>query len=164
MLALLPPQQYYLQIHDAGYTLSSDGNACTFSSPASTRGVAKLYTLAHRTSLLYVGIATQPMSSRLTYGFRAKGKGGYYGYKWKNLRHELKLSVWTARMGDAPASLRDLETVEAEVAFLCRHRSGQWPQYQHEIHFYPSAEHHRLGASLVYEHAVGEASQETPSK
>lgn len=105
--------------------------------------------------LLYVGIAQQPMSSRLKNGFRAKGKDGYYGYKWKGLRHSLQLSVWTAfSSNNQRASLREMETVEAEVAFLCRQLSGQWPQYQHEIHFYPSDQTHRETAQTIYAHAT----------
>lgn len=158
MFFLLSPQEYTLQLHEGGsYALAANGVPCTFQAPASTRGIAKLYTLAYESALLYVGIATQPMSSRLTYGFRAKGKGGYYGYKWKGLRHALRLNVWTARLGETSASLRELETVEAEVAFLCRQQSGQWPQYQHEIHFYPSSEQHRNAADRVYRHAISEA-------
>ena len=94
------------------------------------------------------------MSSRLSYGFRATGKNGYHGYKWKGLRHALKLSVWTAKSQSGLATLRDMETIEAEVAFLCRQASGQWPQYQHEIHFYPSSSLHREAAKAIYEHAV----------
>ena len=48
-------------------------------------------------------------------------------------------------------------TVEAEVAFLCRQESGQWPEYQHEIHFYPSVKRHRTAAKTVYERATREA-------
>ena len=158
MLSLMQPQQYQIQLDEAGgYALTSLEAQCRFQPPASTRGIAKLYTLSYDTILVYVGIATQPMSSRLTYGFRANGKSGYYGYKWKVLRHALKLNVWTARGVNGLASLRELETVEAEVAFLCRQQSGQWPQFQHEIHFYPSSEHHREAAKQIYQRAVGEA-------
>jgi hypothetical protein len=158
MLRLASPQQYTIQLHDGGYKLSSNGVQCKFEAPASTRGVAKLYTLSRNRSLVYVGIAKQPMSSRLNHGFKANGKGGYHGYKWKLLRDPLKLSVWTAQGAETGATIRELEIVEAEVAFLCRQQSGQWPEYQHEIHFYPSAERHHTAAKTVYEHAVGEAS------
>src|ERR1700709_2548584 len=90
------PQDFDLLLaSDGTHTLSSNGDKCKFSAPASIRGIAKLYTLSSETKLLYVGVAEQPMSSRLSYGFRASGEGGYYGYKWKNLRHSLRLSVWT---------------------------------------------------------------------
>jgi hypothetical protein len=159
MLQLAGPQEFTIQLRDEGpYLLQSAGSPCKFQAPASTRGVAKLYTLSDGPILMYVGIAEQPMSARLGYGFRANGKGGYHGYKWKGLRHALKLTVWTGSTPTAQATLRELETVEAEVAFLCRQASGQWPQYQHEIHFYPSTEHHRAAAQVVYMRAIaGEA-------
>jgi hypothetical protein len=155
MLALNAHQEYSLQpIDGGGYTLSQLGRRCTFSAPASTKGVAKLYTVSHEATLLYVGITQQRIGTRLKYGFRAEGKSGYHGYKWKLLRHEIRLDIWTARLLDGSAKLRDLETVEAEVAFLCRQQSGHWPKFQHEIHFYQSNEHHRAAAKTVYEHAV----------
>jgi hypothetical protein len=154
-MKLRSPQTYSLELLDGGpYRLFSEGVACKFSKPASTEKHPKLYTLAAGGKLLYVGIASQSMSSRLSSGFRAKGKGGYHGYKWKTLRHRLALSVWTADREDKPATLRDLETIEAEVAFLCRQQSEQWPEYQHEIHFYSSLPVHREAAKEIYSHAI----------
>ncbi|WP_186007491.1 hypothetical protein [Pseudomonas kilonensis] len=154
-MKLRAPQAYHLELFDEGpYRLSLDGVKSTFSKPASTHQHPKLYTLSADGKLLYVGIASQPMSSRLSFGFRAKGKGGYHGYKWKNLRHRLALSIWTAEHEGTPTTLRDLETVEAEVAFLCRQQSGQWPEFQHEIHFYPSFCVHREAAQEIYAHAI----------
>ncbi|MBA1147844.1 hypothetical protein H0Z60_12380 [Ectothiorhodospiraceae bacterium WFHF3C12] len=125
-----------------------------FSRPASTRGVAKLYTLSANRQLLYVGIAQQPMASRLNYGFKANGKGGYYGYKWKHLAQVLGLTIWTASSNGDYVAIRELETIEAEVAFLCRKNSGQWPEFQNEIHFFPSFEVHRRAAEQIYYHAT----------
>lgn len=152
---LLAAQVYHLELLDDGlYRLFSNGSVCTFSKPASTKKHPKLYTLSAAGNLLYVGVSSQPMSSRLSFGFRAKGKGGYHGYKWKNLRHRLTLSIWTGEYQGNIATLRDLETVEAEVAFLCRQNSGQWPEFQHEIHFYSSLLRHREAAQEIYLHAI----------
>ncbi|MFI3156413.1 MAG: hypothetical protein QX199_09655 [Methylococcaceae bacterium] len=154
-MTLNEPQNYWIELLDEGaYRLSSESGVCSFSKPATVRGVAKLYTLSDGESLIYVGIAQQPMSSRLNFGFKANGKSGYHGYKWKKLQQKLRLSIWTASNEGAYATLRELETVEAEVAFLCRHKSGQWPMYQHEIHFYPSEAHHRNVAEKIYNHAI----------
>lgn len=154
-MQLNSPQNYTIRLlSDAGYKLLQDREKAKFSKPASTRGVAKLYTLSNACKLLYVGIAQQPMAGRLNFGFKANGKGGYHGYKWKHLTHDLQLTVWTASSGGNYVELREMETVEAEVAFLCRHLSGQWPEYQHEIHFYPSTNAHREAAKRIYEHAV----------
>jgi hypothetical protein len=104
----------------------------------------------------YVGVAQQPMSARLSNGFKANGKGGYHGYKWKFLDTTLKLSIWTAKLHGAYAPLREFETIEAEVAYLCRERAGQWPTHQHEIHFYPSEAWHREIAARIYDHAIAD--------
>ena len=154
-MQLNSPQNYTIRLlPDAGYELLQDREKAKFAKPASIRGVAKLYALSNAGKLLYVGIAKQPMAERLSFGFKAKGKGGHHGYKWKHLTHEIQLIVWTASSGGNYVELREMETVEAEVAFLCRHLSGQWPEYQHEIHFYPSTNVHRAAAKRIYEHAV----------
>jgi hypothetical protein len=154
-MKLRPPQTYAIEMPEEGpYRLFNEGKACKFSEPASTGKHPKLYTLSVEGKLIYVGIASQPMSSRLSFGFRASGKGGYHGYKWKLLRHRIVLCVWTAEHEGKSVELRELETVEAEVAFLCRQQSGQWPAYQHEIHFYPSLPLHREAALQIYGHAI----------
>lgn len=153
------PLDFDLALSGGAYSLSSESKPAKFAAPASTRGIAKLYTVSNEFSLLYVGIAQQPMSARLSYGLRATGKSGYHGYKWKVHEGVLRLAVWTASDAKGYASLRELETVEAEVAFLCRHISGQWPLNQHEIHFYPSNAWHREAARQIYEHSVRHAAK-----
>lgn len=149
------PQDYIIELVDGGrYRLCTNGGICTFSRPSTIRGLAKLYTLSDAGALIYVGIAEQSMSRRLNFGFKATGRGGYHGYKWKGLKQRLALSVWTAQVNGQPACLREMETVEAEVAFCCRQQSGQWPAYQHEIHFYPSLPEHRTAAHRIYDHAL----------
>ncbi len=156
-MRLNDPSDFDLALSGGKYKLSCESGPAKFSAPISTRGIAKLYTVSSDSSLLYVGIAQQPMSSRLSYGLRATGKSGYHGYKWKSHEGVLRLTIWTASDSDGYASLRELETIEAEVAFLCRHLSGQWPLNQHEIHFYPSGAWHREAAQRIYGHAVGHA-------
>lgn len=148
------PADFDLSVTGGKYQLRCCDRPAKFNVPASTRGIAKLYTLSDGKSLLYVGIAQQPMSSRLSYGFRANGKSGYYGYKWKVYEGTLQLSVWTAKSDSNYVPLRELETIEAEVAFLCRQQSGQWPAHQHEIHFYRSEPWHRDAAATIYDHAI----------
>lgn len=152
-MRLSTPQTYLLERPEgAAYSVFVGDQKCNFSRPASVGKLPKLYTLSFNCSLIYVGVASQSMSARLALGFRASGKGGYHGYKWKELRQRLTLNVWTAEEDGKSATLRDLEIIEAEVAFICRHVSGQWPSHQHEIHFYPSSEKHRQAASLIYSH------------
>lgn len=151
------PQQFEMALSDGWYRLSRASLACKFAAPASTRGIAKLYTISSDDSLLYVGVAQQPMAARLSNGFKANGQGGYHGYKWKFLESTLTLTVWTAKLHGVYASIRELETVEAEVAYICRSKAGQWPTHQHEIHFYPSEERHRDAALHIYNYAVGKS-------
>jgi hypothetical protein len=154
-MLLNEPQDYGIELSEGGrYCLYREAGVCKFSGPSTLRGLAKLYTLSDAGVLFYVGIAQRPMASRLNLGFKASGKGGYHGYKWKGLKQRLALSVWTANIDGKPALLRELETVEAEVAFRCREQARQWPPYQHEIHFYQSAPEHRVAAQRIYEHAL----------
>ena len=154
---LEPPQDYGLTLAEGWYGLSKDAAKCSFSGPATKRGVAKLYTISCDNSLLYVGIAKQPMAGRLRHGFLANGVGGYHGYKWKFLETCLKLTIWTCKLDGRYAPLHVMETLEAEVAFLCRQASGQWPTHQTEIHFSPSEDWHRDAARRIYSHATGNA-------
>lgn len=153
-MRLNDPSDFDLAMTGGTYRLCFGEGPAKFTAPASTRGIAKLYTISDDKLLVYVGTAQQPMSARLRSGFRADGKSGYYGYKWKGHEGTLRLSVWTAQVGDSFASLRELETIEAEVVFLCRKRSGRWPTHQHEIHFYPSDQCHHEAAYRIYSHAV----------
>jgi len=111
----------------------------------------KLYIVARRGRPIYVGITNQPIRARLRLGWTADGTHGYYGYAF---RHHLKaadLFVWFHPQVRGKAPIRDLETVEAEVAYLVRKR-GQWPAFQTEIHFYPSRATHRRAAQSVVAH------------
>jgi hypothetical protein len=78
------------------------------------------------------------MASRINMGLKAKGKGGYHGYKWKTLKSPLRLVVWAFPEQSKPF-LRLLETIEAEFAFLIRKDTGRWPLSQTEIHFYQAS-------------------------
>ena len=111
----------------------------------------KLYVVVSRGRIIYVGITNQPMRARLRLGWTATGKGGYYGYAFRHHLKRATLLVWfhTRRAGEAP--MRDLETIEAEVAYLVRRR-GQWPTFQTEIHFHrSSAAHRKVARSVVAE-------------
>ena len=88
------------------------------------------------------------MNSRLQFGAKAVGKGGYYGYAWRHDIPRVNLDIWCHE--DAPAENRalDMETVEAEVVYLIR-SNGQWPKYQTEIHFHQSDPRHREAAAAI---------------
>jgi hypothetical protein len=112
-----------------------------FSKPA-TLVCPKLYVITQSQDIHYVGVTNRPMSSRINLGLKAKGIGGYHGYKWKGIKLPLRLRVWSFPDKTNKAFLRELETVEAEFAFLVRKDTGQWPLSQTEIHFYQATPAH----------------------
>ena len=120
--------------------------------PDSSNKLPKLYVVKNSHEIYYVGITTQKIRERLRQGFNAKGEHGYYGYKWKNQSGKLVLSIWVLENIEPDEAYRDLETIEAEIVFLCRLHSNQWPESQHEIHFHKSEEFHRKCAQQIYEH------------
>ncbi|MDR6819580.1 hypothetical protein J2X76_004772 [Neorhizobium sp. 2083] len=114
----------------------------------------KLYIFSRDGVPIYVGATVRSMSSRLATGWTAEGKGGYYGYGFRHEGSAVDLDVWydsdpVKLREDGKRSGSDIETVEAEVVYLLRHRTGQWPAYQTEIHFYQSNADHRESAERI---------------
>jgi len=139
---LTGPERYELTLTPSAYTL--DRKFCGF---ACKKKIPKLYVVAVEGEVVYVGVTRQPMSNRLRYGFKAKGKGGYYGYAWRNKHTRVSLYVWAARE-DVTSSV--LETIEAEVVFLARKSTGAWPDCQTEIHFHRASTKHKEAAAVVW--------------
>ena len=152
-MKLSNPQKYELELLGSGtYKVKGKNGEEQFSVPASSKATPKLYVVNDCEVIHYVGITRQSMATRLRQGFNAKGKHGYSGYKWKNLSGKLVLSIWVLENIEPDEAYRDLETIEAEIVFLCRLHSNQWPESQHEIHFHKSEEFHRKCAQQIYEH------------
>jgi hypothetical protein len=112
------------------------------------RKIPKLYVVVASGQAVYIGVTRQSMSNRFRYGFNAKGKHGYHGYAWRHKHKEASIYVWAAQKN--AGSLLDVETVEAEVVFLVRKLTGQWPACQTEIHFHPSSQVHRDAAIAMW--------------
>ena len=108
----------------------------------------KLYLVSCGGELHYVGITNRPMSARISVGLKAERKNGYYGYAWKQIRKPLILHVicWSGK-GNLQ---KNIEAIEAEIAFLCRTITGDWPLSQTEIHFRPLNASHKKLAFKVY--------------
>ena len=119
----------------------------TFVPPASIGKRPKLYVISKGARLLYVGFTTQPMADRLRQGLTANGGHGYSGYPWRRRKQTLSLTIWY--LDGANATPTNLEAIEAEVVFLYRHESGQWPEEQTEIHFHPSNNRHQQFAKRI---------------
>ncbi len=149
-------QVYRLQLLSrAAYQATRVGHSRIGFHPPLTRPCPKLYVVVRGAQFHYVGITNRPMAARLNLGLKAKGKGGYHGYKWKHIRDPLGLLVWAFEHKSGAAFLRELETVEAEVAFLVRQTTGQWPLSQTEIHFYQPTSAHLQAAKDILQGAHG---------
>ena len=144
------PQIYRLLLQaGSGYQATRVGETrAGFHFPL-TRPCPKLYVVVRQTEFHYVGITNRPMAARINLGLKAKGKGGYHGYKWKHIREPLGLLVWAFENEKGASFLRELETVEAEVAFLVRHTTARWPLSQTEIHFYHATPAHLQAAQGI---------------
>jgi len=132
---------------DRSYSVTSSDGINHFVKP-DTRSGQKLYLVGLNGSLHYVGITNSPMSARINMGLKAEGKNGYHGYKWKSIRTPLTLDVLC--FSGKGAVRKSLEAVEAEIAFLCRKNTGEWPISQTEIHFRPPNEKHKKLAQKIY--------------
>ena len=106
-----------------------------FVAPDTKSGIQKLYVVKDSRDICYVGITSQPMSSRLRIGFIDEGHYGYHGYKWKDKIKQAELLVWTF----SHRTKDSVEAIEGELVYLIRNRTGRWPKYQMEIHFHPDA-------------------------
>jgi hypothetical protein len=110
-----------------------------FTGWATKSKVEKLYIVKADGEFCYVGITSMAMATRLRCGFKPKGGSGYYGYAWQHLKR-VDLYVWRGEQRGRSGkrrnlSRRQIEAVEAELAYIIRNRTGRWPRYQTEIHF-----------------------------
>lgn len=141
------PDEYQVTIQDRTAKVTSMDGAAHFTAPATAKGKPKLYVASKSGRLLYVGVTTRSMSTRLHGGLTADGSHGYHGYSWGRENHRICLQIWYLNGHDATTA--DLETIEAETVFLYRQQSGQWPEAQTEIHFHPSNDRHRKCAKQI---------------
>ena len=95
--------------------------------------------------ILYVGVTVQSISSRLRIGMKATGKGGYHGYMWREKNDTLRLYIWWSK----ELKPKDMESIEAEVAYLYRKETGRRPADQSEIHFHETNRYHRESAKAI---------------
>ena len=120
--------RYQLIVHnDRTYSITSPQGKKHFVSPDTVSG-QKLYLVGLNGSLHYVGITNTSMSARINMELKAKGKSSYHGYRWKSIRKPLTLDVlcWDGK----GANRNSLEAIEAEIAYLCRKDTGEWPKSQ----------------------------------
>jgi hypothetical protein len=118
-----------------------DGKQVHFSSPLTKNKGPKIYVIKIDGEVVYIGYTSQSINSRLKSGLKAKGKNGYYGYKWKNETDEVELLVFVFERTLSGDTKNDkpiiafVEAIEAELVYKFRSQNGEWPKYQNEIHF-----------------------------
>lgn len=117
-----------------------------FVHPATARKLPKIYAVTRGKDVIYVGYTTQPTATRLRQGLVASGEHGYYGYAWKDWG-QVGLTVWF--FPGEPAER--IEAIEAELVYLIRHRTGQWPEAQTEIHFHRVSADDKRRAEVLFE-------------
>lgn len=117
-----------------------------FEKPVTESRLYKIYLVRDKLSVVYVGVTSQSIATRLRYGLSPKGKNGYHGYKWKHLNKvDLFIFCFNKR------NTEEIETIEAEIVYLIRNRTESWPKYQTEIHFHNLTKKEKKAARLIYE-------------
>jgi hypothetical protein len=118
-----------------------NGKHVNLTAPLTKNKVPKIYVIKIAGQVVYIGYTSQSINSRLKSGLKAKGKNGYYGYKWKNETDEVELLVFVFERtltGDTKHDkpiIAFVEAIEAELVYQFRSQNGEWPKYQNEIHF-----------------------------
>lgn len=143
------PVRFRIEVVGDSFAIADAGGGSKFRGDAASR-CPKLYVIsdAEEEVPLYIGATIQPMRTRLRQGWAANGATGYYGYPWRTSASRLFLDIFHLLGCSKDDWKRELETVEAEVAFLVR-EAGQWPVGQTEIHFFPSRDWHREAAREI---------------
>jgi len=148
------PERYQVTCLEREFVIADPEGGRNFRGAAATPG-PKLYILSGSEMIpLYIGATKQRMRTRLRQGWNATGATGYYGYQWRRATEPLNLDIFCLLDCRSESWTRELETVEAEVAFLVR-AAGQWPVGQTEIHFFPSGDWHREAASEIAKNYSG---------
>jgi len=146
-MKLVGPERYEMTLTRKRFTISTPSGVQELSSRAQARR-PKLYVVARGRRPVYVGITNQPIRARLRLGWSADGSHGYYGYAFRRHLKAASVFIWFHPRVAGKKAIRELETIEAEVAYIVR-KQGQWPAFQTEIHFYPSRAAHRRAARAV---------------
>ena len=132
------------QIHSISHL--SEGNILSVIPRELKKGKRKLYVVTENSKIVYVGVTILSLSTRINYGFRANGKKGYHGYKWKVLS---KVTMFVFVFENL--TIQEIENIEAELVYNVREKTGKWPDFQNEIHFNNLYDKGRSVALRIYE-------------
>jgi hypothetical protein len=123
--------------------ISRDNNPCKNFKKPETESKPKIYIIKADNSLIYIGKTNQPIASRLRQGLSPKKFTGYHGYKWKTNK-KIKIVCITLEIYDNI----ELESIEAELVYNYRNRTGSWPLSQTEIHFHNNKKAKKISKEL----------------
>lgn len=144
------PYTYKISVkEDGGYAVLHEEGYNKFKDPV-TKSYPKIYVFTHDRKIIYVGKTSTPIATRIRLGFKAKGKGGYWGYKWRHKLASAQLHIWCLISTDEDTAINALECVEAELVYMQRNKCGQWPEFQTEIHFHQTSKDHRKMAKGIF--------------
>ena len=141
------PDEYKLICSSNSFEVQSPNKTNKFSGKA-TSSIPKIYVIVNKSKPIYVGSTVQSIRNRLRAGYKATGEHGYRGYPWKGKVKNVGLDIWYINGVKEKKWKVEMETIESEVVFLIREHFN-WPQYQTEIHFHKSTEHHRRLARKI---------------
>jgi hypothetical protein len=116
---------------------------------SANKAVPKIYILKYKEKIIYVGITKMPLSNRFRYGLSASGLGGYHGYAWKQLaarKESDPINLYIYLFGSEEWT----EAIEAEIVYLIRYKTGNWPEHQTEIHFHQTTKAEKSMAEKIY--------------
>ena len=95
------PEEYKIAITPEAYKVECRKGTSKFSGLSCRLKMPKLYIVSVDRVPIYVGITTQRMSTRLSYGWKAVGKNGYWGYAFRRTHQvaDLASAVALSRSG-----------------------------------------------------------------
>ena len=146
MKSIIEKETYKIKITDSAIVPTEPNK---YNAHANNGKCFKIYIVKNGNRFLYVGMAKQSIRSRFAGSFRAFLKkqengvseySGYSGYKWidefQKSKEELDLIVvpFNDKISENDKSF--IEAIEAEIVYLIRNKTNQWPIKQHEIHFH----------------------------
>ncbi|NOS90862.1 MAG: hypothetical protein HOP30_02970 [Cyclobacteriaceae bacterium] len=141
------PEEYKLKITEKGFKLVEPEK---YKEIAKSDAIFKIYIFRKNSTILYVGLTRQRISTRLSGGFRSfkhwheskVKKNGYSGHKFIQEfidSDEIELLVFPLKHLNSMTNKEDYqaaEAIEAEIVYLIREKTNRWPVFQNEIHFY----------------------------
>lgn len=111
------------------FDIELDTEVTKFKAPLTSK-IHKIYIITQKDDILYIGKTINPIRTKLKNGLNPKQKN-QYRYQWKD---ETNLTLFVYCFPYL-TNEKQIENIEAELAFFVRLHLGVWPTKQNEIHF-----------------------------